>query len=185
MEIKINGYDVIHVNKETGEVIAETEGCTSIESSVKMPSELKKEEYVNTHCIDFNKDEPFVKMYPKVVNKLASVLKPNEFKTVMMLSRYVDYENCVLVFGNRKYKHYMTLQEISDVTKIQYSKIATIMRSLIKKGIIGIFKTGNKTTEKLEKCYVVNPYIYMNGKNPLKDICILFKNSGWEDFINS
>lgn len=43
----------------------------------------------------------------------------------------------------------------------------------------------NNKTKKLEKCYVVNPYIYMNDKNPLKGTVEIFKNSEWKKFINS
>lgn len=181
---KMNGLIVNHVDAETGEIICTTSGCTCIEDNSKTEAELEKEEYKNTHCLNFNKNESSVKMFPSVMAKIATALKPSELKTICALSKYIEYETNILFYGNRKNKHYMTLQEISEVTGIDDANISKVINPLIKKGVLGIFKTVNKQTGKKEKYYVVNPYIYFNGKNCSKTTLALFENSGWKEFLN-
>ena len=55
MRKKLNSMDVIHVNKNTGEVICETSGCTSIEDETLTENEKKHKEYIDTHVLNFNK----------------------------------------------------------------------------------------------------------------------------------
>ena len=42
MTTKINGYDVTHIDTETGEIICQTEGCTEIKDDKLSDSELKR-----------------------------------------------------------------------------------------------------------------------------------------------
>lgn len=167
------------VNSTTGEIIDEfNEG----DSYKKITNEQK--EYVNSHIKNFNKKEAFVKMYPRIISILAEELSPSEFSFLMKISSYVEYESCVLCYGKGRGKHDLTLKELSMLINIEYSRTTRIINSLIKKGIIGEFKTGNKKTEKINKIYVVNPYIYYNGNNIDKNVVnYFFNHSGWNTLV--
>lgn len=183
MKTKITGYDVLHTNKETGEIICETSGCTSIEDENLSSSELKKQEYLNSHIINFNKGESFVKMFTDVTYILFKRLPLKEFGVAVALSKFVSYEDCVLRIGYGKNMKAMTLHDISDQLEIEYSRITRLINSLISKGVIGEFVTGNINDNKKTKVYIVNPYIYLNGKNPDKDVCGYFDKTGWMEIL--
>lgn len=121
-----------------------------------------------------------MKMFPEVVYKLSKTLTPKEFTIAMALSKFVSYETCALKIGYGKNCHFMTLQEIADVMEIEYSRMSRIMSSLISKGVVGQLKIGDISTKKVNKYYIVNPYIYMNGRNLDKETYKYFSESGWE-----
>lgn len=134
--------------------------------------------------MNFNNKEKFVKMYTSTVYKLSQILSAVEFKAIMNLANYVAYETCILKSGWGKHEHNMSLKEISVVLGLDYSRCTRIINSLIQKGVIGLFKTGNPDTGKIEKYYIVNPYIYTNGKNPEKAIVEFFDKSNWKEILN-
>lgn len=183
MKTKITGYDVIHANKETGEIICETSGCTSIEDANLSSSELKKQEYLNSHITNFNKKESFVKMFTDTTFILSKKLPPKEFMLAMGLSKFVSYEDCILRIGYGKSMRAMTLHDISDQFEIEYSRVTRLFNSLVSKGVVGEFITGNINDSKKTKVYIVNPYIYLNGKNPDKDVCCYFDKTGWMELL--
>lgn len=185
MKTKITGYDVIHTNKETGEFICETSGCTSIGDMNLTSSELKRQEYINSHIINFNKKESFVKMFTDTTFILSKKLPPKEFSLAIGLSKFVSYEDCVLRIGYGKSMRAMTLRDVSDQFDIEYSRVTRLVNSLVSKGVIGEFTTGNISNKKKIKVYIVNPYIYLNGKNPDKEICSYFDKAGWLELLGN
>lgn len=186
MRTKINGYNVTHIDTDTGEVICQTESCTEIKDDKLTEKELKRKEYFETHNMDFNKGVKFVKMYPKAVICLADKLSPKEFIVTMSLANYVDYETCVLCNGYGKGKHYMDLHEIATELKTDYTRMTRVFNSLMRKGIVGEFKTGDINNQKLVKKYIVNPFIYSNGSHPENQVIEhFFEKTGWKDFINN
>lgn len=185
MKTKINCRDVIHIDKENGDIICETQGCTEIKDDNLTETEKKRLEYISTHEMNFNKGADFVKMYTDIVYKLAQKLSPKEFSVAISLCKYVEFETCILRNGYGKGKHDMDLHEISDELNIDYTRMSRIMSSLIAKGVIGEFKTGNLKTTKIIKKYLVNPYIYTNGAHPEIDVIEHFFNkTGWKQFIS-
>jgi len=186
MTTKINGYDVTHIDTETGEIICQTEGCTEIKDDKLSDSELKRKEYLDSHDMNFNKGEKFVKMYVECVYHLAQKLSAKEFSVAMALARYVEYETCIVCNGYGKGKHYMDLHEIAKELDTDYSRMTRIVGSLIAKGVMGEFKTGDVEGKKVIKYYIVNPFIYSNGSHPENDVIEhFFKNSGWKEFIEN
>lgn len=185
MKKRINGRDVTHVDSETGEIICKTRNCTSISDNEKSQREKEQEEYNNSHVLNFNEGENFVKMYTEITYKLSLILPPKEYVTAIALANFVSYENNALVNGYGNKQHYMDLKEISDVLETDYTRISRIMNSLIKKGIFGQFTIGNMSDKKVSKYYIANPYIYINGRNPSLEIMEYFTKSGWREFINS
>ena len=182
----INGRSVAHVDKETGEVICETDGCTYVKDNHKTPMELELEEYKKNPVENFNADKQFVKMYKKMAYVLAMKLTAPEYRLAFALSNFVAYESCILINGEGRNTHFMTLDEIADVMNFEYSNTAKLVKNLIKKGVMAQIITGEYYTRQEVKCYVMNPYIYINGKNPERDtVRAFFKNSGWQEIMES
>lgn len=183
MKTKIYERNVTHVDSDTGEIICSTTGCTTILDNQKTRDEKKRDEYVKSHVLNFNKGESFVKMFTDVVYKLSFVLTPKEYMVAMALSNFVSYENNALVNGYGNQQHFMNLKEISEVLNMDYSRTSRVINSLIKKGILGRFKTGNLMSNKFSESYIANPYIYINGTNPSLEVYEYFNKSGWKEFI--
>lgn len=123
-------------------------------------------------------------MYVEVVWILAQKLPPKEFSVVMLLSKFVEYETCILRTGYGKGKHDMDLQEIADAIGVDYTRASRLIRSLVSKGIIGEFRAGDINSSKITKKYLVNPYIYCNGSHPETDVTkYFFEKTGWVEFI--
>ena len=83
MKTKIYERNVTHVDSDTGEIICNTAGCTTILDNQKTRDEKKRDEYVKSHVLNFNKGESFVKMFTEVVYKLSFILTPKEFMVAM------------------------------------------------------------------------------------------------------
>lgn len=180
----INGYDVTHIDTKTGEILMQTHQCTCIMDSTKTKKQLEAEEYKQTHMMDFNVDESFVKLYDDVIYKIRNKLTLLEYKLISILPHFIEYETCALVIGIGTNKHYMALKEISQIMDIKYSATAKLVKGLIQKGIIAQITTENPQTSQKIKYYVVNPYLYINGKNPEKAIVRLFaSHSDWQRLI--
>ena len=185
MKKKIIGNNVTHIDSDTGEIICETKGCTSISDDQKTDKQKKNDAYRESHVLDFNKEESFVKMFTEITYKLSFILSPKEYVVAIALAKFVSYENNVLVNGYGNQQHNMDLYEIASVLKMDYTRVSRIISSLIKKGVLGQFKTGNLENSKLDRCYIANPYIYINGANPALEVYEYFNKSGWKEFISS
>ena len=62
-----------------------------------------------------------------------------------------------------------------------YEALRKQINSLVKKGVIGIHKTGCKDKPNvLVKAITVNPYIYTKGNNINETIASLFSCSKWK-----
>lgn len=160
------------VNHETGEIMDD------LYENDKIIHEKDKDD--NT-IYDFNKGKDFVKLYVGV-NNLRKYLTPNEFSIAISLADFVCYDDCILRKGGHHNGKIFTLQELSDEMDIPYNNLRRTINSLIKKGVIGIHKTGCKDKPNaIVKAITVNPYIYTKGTNVNKTILGLFENSNWKD----
>jgi len=170
------------VSDETGEIIDEIYSGDKI---VRMTeSKKKKEAYKQQHVLNFNKGVSFVKTFSEAAYILSMMLSPKECQFVMGLNKFISYEDCSIKNGYGTDEHFMSLKELSEEMHVEYSRCSRIMTSLISKGVIGKFETGNIIDGKREYHFLMNPYICINGSNPEKSVCKHFKGTGWEDFIN-
>lgn len=184
MKTKINNMNVTHIDTDTGEIIGSTSGVTTIQDNNLTKSEQIRNEYIKEHILNFNKNRNYVKLWTEVSYLLAMTLKPKELQVAIALSKYISYEDCALVIGYGKGQHYMDLKEIASELHSDYTNISRVINSLITKGVLGKFITGNKFDNTLETIYVANPFIFLKGKNPSSDVCNYFLNSGWIEKIN-
>ena len=182
MQKVINGFDVAHVNKETGEVLCETQGCTRILDDTKTQKQIEAEKYKETHVENFNADIPFVKLFSHTTHNIAKSLTPTECKLVLGLIYYMEYETCILKNGCGNNSHYMTALEIAQEMNMEYCGVTRAIKDLIAKGIMAQVSVSDQQRRGIRKCYVMNPYICINGRNPcVNTVQAFFGESGWKD----
>ena len=132
---------------------------------------------------NFNEGRPFVKLYLEV-NKLRKELTPGEFQIAMSLADFICYEDCILREGGRLNGKILSLMDLSEKMDMNYEALRKQMNSLMKKGVIGIHKTGiGDENRQICKAITVNPYIYSKGCKINKTIESFYSDTKWT--INS
>lgn len=158
------------VDFETGEIIDDIGPGDKI---------VHKKEKKDDIIYDFNNDKSFVKLYLGV-NELRKYLTQGEFTVAISLADFVCYNDCILREGGHRNGKILTIQELADEMEMNYDALRKHISSLVKKGVIGIHKTGCKDApNKMVKAITVNPYIYTKGNNVNSTILSLFSESQW------
>lgn len=182
MKKKLNYENVIHIDRETGEVICTSEGVTSIEDSTPTEEELKQKEFLEKYDPHFNKGARFVKLYDGVLELLTQKLTKAELVFMFKLVRLVSYEDGILRTGGHGNGVILDLDDIAEIIGENYKNCSKLMNGLIKKGVIGKHQTGCiEKPDILVKCYTFNPYILNRGVKMNRTILALFENSGWNN----
>ena len=167
---------------ETGEITNEiNEG-----DKVKIVRD-EQAEYRANHVMNFNKDEPFVKMFDKTVFILSEHLSNAAFKLAIKLASNVSYEDCILRKTSDIRSSVATLEELAEIHGYSYSNFRHLFSELKKKYVVGKHETGPKTKNPGQNnlyMYTVNPYIYFRGKNVDKAALTFYDKSGWKELIN-
>lgn len=136
------------------------------------------QEHLSRYIDNFNKGKNFVKIYDDMMPILDEKLTANEYKLFMQLIHYVSYKDNILRYENK----ILDMKDMSELIKsYSYDAVRKIVPSLIKKGLIGVHKTGCAERPSLIlKCYTVNPYVIYRGTTMDRDISGLFEKSGWD-----
>ena len=114
-------------------------------------------------------------MYSKIAYVLGEKLTATEFKAAYQLAYFVGYETCILTNNKSgRGNEYLTLQDIADILGMDYKTASRVVRSLRNKGVMALVEVGHCDNKYYTKYYVMNPYIYINGKVPDKDTLIFF-----------
>lgn len=136
-------------------------------------------EYQQQYITNFNKGESFVKLYDKTISILRKKLTPTEFLLAFSLVEYVSYKDSILRCNGK----IMDMQDISDKLEMDYSTVRRLVPSLVRKGILGIHKTGCAENPKLLiKAITCNPYVYIRGNDINRMAVALFEKSGWDKY---
>lgn len=181
MKTKLNGQNVTHIDTETGEIICQTEGCTEITDSNLSEDEKRKKEYEKTHVTNFNEGASFVKLYLNV-NNLRKNLTQSEFTIAISLADFVCYDDCILRRGGHHNGEILSIKSLAEEMDLKYDSLQKTLNSLIKKGVVGIHKTGCRDNPNIMiKAITVNPYIFSKGKSVNKTILSLFHHSNWNE----
>jgi len=160
----------IIVDPETGEIIDQINAGDSI---MRLESKKIDEKYQR----NFNKGESFLKIYDSVMPDLLKYLTKTEFSCSMLLLPYISYEDCILKKNNGSV---INLKDIPEMFDLSYDRSRKIIKSLINKGVIGIFETGYKENpNKKFKCYAFNPFIASKGTTINKTVVTMFSESQW------
>jgi len=172
-EVKIEEDDWIVLDPKTGNII----GTYGADDKI-VHNEDKKNEYIKNHIVDFNKGVGFVKLYNGVAGVLREELTPTEFIVAISLVDYISYDNCIIRF----HKNILTMNDLANELNMKYQTIRRVIPSLVRKGVIGSFRTGNiNDCKTISKCYLVNPYIYFRGMDLSKSVYDLFIHTGWKE----
>lgn len=113
-------------------------------------------------------------------------LTATEFSFAMSFADFICYDDCILRKGGHNNGHILTIKELAEDMGVSYDNLRKVVASLVKKGVIGIHKTGSIDKPNIMiKAITVNPYIYCRGSKVNKTILGLFENSKWDEVITT
>ena len=168
------------VNTDTGEEEYKLKEGDRIVSSEKV-------KYVSEHVMNFNANEPFVKLYTRIVPILRKHLTPGEFTFLISLSEFVSYDDGIIRNCSHGNCNVVNQKELAELLDIPYGNVRQFMRKLMNKGVIASVKTGYIYPDEKERytnAYVVNPYIFFRGVDANKKILkTFFDNTGWKEIL--
>jgi hypothetical protein len=113
---KFNGINVTHVNSDTGEILCKTEENSTVyieEDERKTQSEIDKE-------LQTFGNSNFLKMFRGNGAIMKKELTNNEIATIVFLSDYICYNDCVLRKNGDIRGHALSIQELSTLIGISY-----------------------------------------------------------------
>lgn len=171
------------VDNMTGEIVDEFHEDEDYKK-YNVKDALKKDFYLKTHVMGFNKGKTFVKLFDDVIPILNKYLTPPEFKLAICLSSHVSHEDCILRKANRADSSPLDIHDICEIYGYKYDYCRKLFRKLISKGIIGKHITGSIIFEydgDVKEVYTVNPYVYFRGINANATVVGFYKDSGWKD----
>ena len=168
------------IDTETGEELLSSNPDDVLTVKKLTPRQKKNMHYEKTHVKNFTKGKEFVIMFSDIDGLLADNLTGNEFKLVHKLENYVEWETGILIIGEGTDEHYCNLKELAEELKYEYNYFTKLVRSLTNKGIMSSYSRKNRVV------YIVNPYVYLYGQNPEKEIVDWFTyKTNWFDYIQT
>lgn len=162
------------VDAETGEITG----------NLYEGDKIVRPKHNNDNIIEnYNTDKKFIKLYVGVSDKLADILTGSESKFILRISSLICYEDYFLRRGGVHNGTKLDMQLLADEIGMNYNSVRGIVSSLKKKGVFGIFQTGEVWEEKLHNIIVVNPNIFGIGRSVDKRTLKLFEDSGWDQYL--
>jgi lambda repressor-like predicted transcriptional regulator len=123
------------VDVETGEILTDI-----YENDRIVPFKEKSEDDL---VYNFNEETKFVKLYLGV-NELRKYLTQGEFTVAVSLADFVSYDDCIIRHGGHQNGKILSIKDLADEMEINYDALRKTITSLVKKGVLGIHKTGCK-----------------------------------------
>lgn len=152
----------VMVEPGTGEVLGEIyEGDRILRK--------RSEEYLKS-TVEILKDEPYTKIFSRVMFRLASTLTGAELQMTYFLMQYISYASGILMHSNGKP---VTRHFIARETGMSERTVDRILQGLKEKQVIGKHVNGRDVH------YTVNPWIFMRGNRINRTLYEFFKNSRW------
>lgn len=99
----------------------------------------------------------------------------------MSLADFVCYDDCIIRTGGHKNGRKLSIEDLSKLMDIPLSTLKRNLMNLNKKGVINYSKEGSKENGYVGEQIVVNPWIYLRGKNVNATAVGLFERSQWND----
>jgi DNA-binding MarR family transcriptional regulator len=161
-----------------GEILTEFYNGDSIKRKPKKVPITDKNKNDPTKNYDFKQGDEFVKVYTEAMDIIDKKITNAEARLILRIMKYISYKDGILR-DDGKNGNPITIKDISDEYQLTYEGVRKQIYSLIKKGILGEHRTGNKDTKDVKKFLTVNPYIFLRGTIADKSICGLFEKSGW------
>lgn len=183
----ITDRNLVHVDKDTGEALCESQGCIVIVDSQLSDAEKTKQEYIQSHEMNFQKGKTFVKLFSDALPHLTRYTTSAEFVFLINLARFVSWEDCVLRFSTNGNNHIISMKEMATLLDMDYNVVRRLVASLKKKGIIGKHETGTilpHSDTVIKTAYTVNPHIFFRGVNINKSVLAFYEDTGWKELLD-
>ena len=175
-----NGYNLSHVDNNTGEILCQTQGQTKV--IIESIEEMTDGEKLHT-LIPFGSDDmKFLKMFRGNGRRMKDKLTNTEIATLVFLSDFICYNDCVLRKNGDARGHALTIRELASELDIEYDTLRKTINSLKKKEVIGTHNTGD--IDNGTKWITVNPYLLCRGKRVEQWIASFYENTIWNDSKN-
>ncbi len=157
------------VSKTTGEIVDE----------MKFGDYVVHQNESDLIIRDFNGNKNFVKLFDGVNELRIYLNNQGEFSTAMSLADFVCYDDCILRTGGHKNGKKLGIKDLADLMKIPEGTLKRNIMNLNKKGVINYSREGSKKDGYVGEQIVVNPSIYLRGKNVNATAVGLFERSEW------
>ena len=119
-----------------------------------------------------DKSECVVMYSDKVQSELFSLKIYSAFKTIFMLSCYMDKKTNALLYKKKP----LNCRQISALLNEKYDTFRKVMWELVGMELIKKIKVDGETT------YIINPYFAFKGKSVSIELYELFKDTRWAEF---
>lgn len=161
------------VDRRTGEICTETSLDPGERLNIQHITE-KQDLYSKLPTKDFNRKEPFTKMYCGAFSMLMDKLTYAEINFFMGLCRYIGYSDCILrTSPDNRSKKIDGRKQLADVLGVTQAACYKHVASLEKKEILKIRKDGT------HRYFVLNPFICFRGNDLDVDTFLEFCSTQW------
>lgn len=122
--------------------------------------------------IEINKGEPFIKIYPNVIDCLLNEdLSSADYKIIFICMKYLRYDSGAVMYENNG--NFLSQKDIIALTKLGKKTVYNSIEKLVSKKILHKGVTGK------EYQLFMNPFIFMRGTKVNKTLCSMFAKSKW------
>ena len=122
--------------------------------------------------IEINKGEPFIKIYPNVIDCLLDEdLSSADYKIIFICMKYLRYDSGAVMYENNG--NFLSQKDIITLTKLGKKTVYNSIEKLVSKKILHKGITGK------EYQLFMNPFIFMRGTKVNKTLYAMFKKSKW------
>ena len=158
------------LDTEFGEVITPDENADSYR--IELIQEYNTEETEQV----FNKDIIFTKLFINKPKKMKQLLTNNEIATLLFLTDYISYKDCILKTGGNYLGNPLGIKELAELLDEKYNTFRRIMYGLRDKQVIGFHKAD---TNYEHDCITINPFIFCKGYKISNWVIDYYKDTVW------
>lgn len=158
---------------EFGETFEINEGDRVKIISKEQMEYLKKED----NLIEINKGEPFIKIYPAVIDRLLNEdLSSADYRIIFICMKYLRYDSGAVMYENTG--SFLSQKDIITLSKLGKKTVYNSIEKLVGKKIL------HKGTTGKEYQLFMNPFIFMKGTKINKTLYSMFRKSKWNNITN-
>ncbi len=110
-------------------------------------------------------------------------LTNSEIATVVFLTDFICYDDCVLRKNGDKRGKALTIKDLAELYGLTYETFRKTMYSLRDKEVIGFHETG--TAQDGNRWITINPYIFCRGIRIAAWVVDFYKDSMWAKIVRA
>lgn len=131
--------------------------------------------------IRFQETATFIKSFRGNGVMLKKYLTPIEIATVVFLTDFICYDDCVLRKNGDKRGKALSIQDLADLCETKYNTFRKTIYSLKDKEVIGFHETGE--AENGTRWITVNPFIFCRGIEISIWVVDFYSNTMWAKIV--